>query len=124
MFSGEDVTDTLALVLTKEPQWSLLPPKRPPRFGASSAAAWSGTATAGSPTSETRGSTSMGLRATRPTDRGASTSPSRALRLGRWLLWLGGARGAPALGLVILQLRAGSSSAAAPSPRPRASPSD
>ena len=30
VFDGEDVADTLALVLTKEPQWSLLPPATPP----------------------------------------------------------------------------------------------
>jgi Tol biopolymer transport system component len=29
-FAGEDVADTLALVLTKEPAWSLLPPETPP----------------------------------------------------------------------------------------------
>ena len=58
VFDGEDVADTLALVLTKEPQWSLLPRRRHRRFGASSAAAWSATATAASPTSPTRGSSS------------------------------------------------------------------
>src|SRR5688500_13521984 len=30
VFGGEDVADTMALVLTKEPQWSLLPPETPP----------------------------------------------------------------------------------------------
>jgi len=29
-FAGEDVADTLALVLTKEPTWTLLPPETPP----------------------------------------------------------------------------------------------
>ena len=29
-FAGEDVADTLALVLTKQPDWSLLPPETPP----------------------------------------------------------------------------------------------
>src|SRR5688572_10559931 len=30
VFGGEDVADTMALVLTKEPQWTLLPPETPP----------------------------------------------------------------------------------------------
>ena len=29
-FDGEDVTDTLAFVLTKEPDWDALPPTTPP----------------------------------------------------------------------------------------------
>ena len=32
-FDGEDVADTLACVLTKEPDWSALPPNTPPLIG-------------------------------------------------------------------------------------------
>src|SRR5262249_18808062 len=31
-FEGEDVSDTLALILTREPDWSALPPTAPPSF--------------------------------------------------------------------------------------------
>ena len=55
-FAGDEVSDTLASVLAREPDWPHCPRRRRPRFAGCSDAACKRTATSASATSAMRGS--------------------------------------------------------------------
>ncbi len=117
VFGGDDVADTLAQVLTKEPQWSLLPPETPPSIRRllrrclerDRNRRLADIADARLELDDVTGD-SVGPPVA------AVAPPHRRSALSRWLLGLGAAAVGALAALVILQLRAGSPSGDVASP--------
>ena len=83
LFDGETVSDVLAAVLTREPDWARLPPSTPPGVQRLLRRCLAETRASGSTTSPTRGSSSWSDPRRSPAPRAARRRSRRVAALGR-----------------------------------------